>query len=277
MSTLDANEIVHIKIDAIWADPAFNCRGHVSPMDVIDLSKDIEKHGLQQPITVMPAKGNDKYDWQVVSGHRRYTSFKVLKRETIPCVVTTHLTESQALVLNLGENLHRKDLNIMQEAKAIERLKLTGFTVIEVSKQLNKSTTWVHIRYMLLELPEEIREAAAAGYVNQKQIKQIHDQPTRERQIEVTKKIKKAKVNGEKAPSIVKTKRDMFKRKPREIDGITFMQTHVREAIGNNFGTRCMAWAMGEISDLELYRDVQKIADEAGISYDIPYDTKEKV
>jgi ParB family chromosome partitioning protein len=273
----DVDTIVHLPVKAIWADPDFNCRGHIAPIDVVDLSKEIEAHGLKQPITVQPIKnGKPGIEYKVVIGHRRHKAFEVLGRETIPCSISTNLSETDAMVLNLNENLHRKDLNIMQEAKALERLKLTGFSVVDVSRQLNKSTTWVNIRYMLLELPDAIREAAAAGYINQVQIRDIHSLGDYKKQIEAAKKIKAAKARGERAPRVTKRKRDMFKKKARDIDDIFFMQDHIREAIGNNFGTRCLAWAAGEISDLELYRDIQGIAAKVDIKYVIPYEDEER-
>jgi ParB family chromosome partitioning protein len=270
----DVRDIVDLPLEEVWADASFNCRGHVAPIDVIDLSKDIEKHGLQQPISVKSVTDvppGKKYKYKVITGHRRYTAFRVLKRDTIPCVINNGLSESQALVLNLGENIHRQDLTITQEANALKRLKQVGFTVANIAESLNKSSTWVKIRYMLLELPDAIREAAAAGYINQKQIQEIHRLGDFKKQIEAAKKIKSAKIRGEKSPTILKTKRDMFKRSPRDVDGIFFMQSHIREAVGNSFGTRCLAWAAGEISDLEIYRDIEAQSIELGVNYNIPY------
>ena len=275
MSQQDVTNIVHLLVKDIWADPDFNCRGHIAPIDVVSLSKDIEAHGLQQPISVKPITNNTKvkpgYTYKIITGHRRHKAFEILKRETIPCVVNKTIKEVDALILNLTENLHRKDLNVIQEANALERLKLAGFSVGQVAAQLSKSATWVHIRYMLLELPDVIKEAAAAGYINQAQIKEIHTLGDYTKQIEATKSIKQAKARGERAPKITKKKRDMFKRKPREVDDIFFMQAHIQDAIGNNFGTRCLAWAAGEINDLELYREIQVIADKVGIEYKLPY------
>lgn len=274
---MDAKEIKNLELIKLFADPTFNCRGDaVAPIDVIDLARDIESHGLQQPIVVQPYNEYkpDQYSYRVVSGHRRYTAFKVLKRETIPCIINTELTESQALILNLGENLHRKDLNILQEAKALERLKLSGMSTSEVAEELGKSATWVSVRYMLLELADPIRNAAAAGMINQQQIRQLHKLPDTKAQLEAAKKIKDAKSRGEKVPKInakAGIKRNILKPKQRDRDDIFWMQDHVQEVVGNNFGTRCLAWAAGEISDFELFQDVQEVAARKNVPYQIPY------
>ena len=268
-------QITQIHMDEIFSDPTFNCRGEaIAPIDVVDLVRDIERHGLQQPIVIQPYS-NGKYKYRIVSGHRRYTSFKVLKRDYIPCIINPDLTEAQALLLNLGENIHRKNLNILQEAMSLERLKMAGMSVNEVAQELGKSHTWVNVRFMLLELPEPIRKTAAAGLINQQQIRQLHKIPDIKKQIEAAKEIKEAKARGDKKMPRInaksKSKRNILKPKLRERDDIFWMQDHIQEAIGNNFGTRCLAWAAGEISDFELFQEVQEIAVSADVNYSIPY------
>jgi ParB family chromosome partitioning protein len=273
MNPQDVKEIKGLQVSEIFADNNFNCRGFIAPIDVIELAKDIDAHGLQQPISVQLFSDDDpSKKYRIITGHRRHMAFKVLKREIIPCVINNNLSEAEALILNLGENLHRKDLNIMQEARALERLKMTGFTALEVSKHIGKSNTWVRIRYQLLELPDPIKEAAAAGYIKQTQIKEIHALGDYKAQIAAAIKIKSAKARGEKVPRIMGKKRDMFKKKPRDVDDIFHMQSHIQEHIGNNFGTRCLAWAAGEINDLELYRDIEEIAVKSDLPYHIPYE-----
>ena len=132
------------------------------------------------------------------------------------------------------------------------------------------------MRYRLLELPEVIQEAAAAGFITQAQISDLHAIGDYKKQVEAAKKIKSAKARGEKVPKILKPKRDMFKRKAREPDDIEWMKKHIREAIGNNFGTLCLAWADGNLSDLELFREVEKVAIKADIPYEIPYSLAKK-
>ena len=269
---MHANEINLIPVNKIFSDPTFNCRGHIAPIDVIDLAKDIEKHGLQQPIVVQSLDNGSSYSHKLISGHRRHRAFQVLKIEEIPCIINDEISEADALILNLGENLHRRDLNILQEARALERLKLAGLSTTDVAAQLSKSSTWVLVRYKLLELPDVIQEAAAAGFITQAQISDLHTLGDMRKQIEAAKKIKSAKARGEKVPKVLKPKRDMFKRRARDPDEIEWMMSHIREGVGNNFGTRCLAWAAGNISDLELFRDIEELAIQEGVNYNIPYD-----
>jgi ParB family chromosome partitioning protein len=269
-------QIIELPLNEIFSDPTFNCRGDaIAPIDVVDLVRDIEAHGLQQPIVVQPFTEYRDYIYRIICGHRRFAAFKILSRVYIPCIINKELTEAEALILNLGENLHRKDLNILQEARTLERLKMAGMGISEVAEQLGKSTTWVNVRYQLLELPEQIKNAAASGFINQAQIRQIHKLPDIQKQMEAAKKIKDAKARGDKKMPRINaksaSKRNILKPKIRDRDDIFWMQDHMQESVGNNIGTRCLAWAAGEISDFELFQDIQEEAAKTERSYAIPY------
>ena len=270
-TTVEAStNIETLQVSDVWADADFNSRGAVAPLDVIELAKDIKRYGLQQPIVVKPIIGNDKYKYKIISGHRRYKAFEVNSYTEIPAFVKYGISDTDALVMNLSENLHRKDLNIAQEAKAVERLKMQGFSVYDVAELIGKSSTWVYIRFEFLELPHEIQEAAAAGYIPLTQIRHIYKIKGKDKQLEAARTIKLAKMRGEKTPKIHKPKKDMFKKKKRDETEIIQMIEHISNHIGMNFGTRCLAWSGGNLSDLELFRDIKDIAEKAEIPYVIP-------
>jgi len=264
-------EIKDIKITDIYSDTKFNCRGEITPLDVANLARDIEQHGLLQPIVIQPYK-HENFKWRIIMGHRRFMAHKVLERETIPCSINSEATEQQALVLNLIENISRQELNILQEAGALAKLKNSGMGVIEVSEQLGKSTTWVDIRFKLLALPKEIQDAAAEGYIKQVHIRSLYNMSSVAEMLDAARKIKKAVASGQKPPTITSKnpKRNILKAKVRDTTDIFWMQEHIQDSVGNNFGTRCLAWAAGEISDFEIFKDIKKLAEEKSIPYSIP-------
>lgn len=265
-------QVHDIPIKDIFSDIDFNCRGSVAPIDVVELAKDIDRHGLLEPIITIPYNGSrSQFKFQVVAGHRRLMAFKVLKLESIPALIRDDIDKKDALLINLTENLQRKDLNILQEAKALERLKREGFTIDEVAPALGKSQSWVRTRYELLELPIEIQALAAVGLITHQQVRELYRLKDMQKQIEMARKIKKAKVNGEKVPRLYKPpKRNIFLAKFRQKEAIEEMMHHIQKVIGNNFGTRCLAWAAGNINDLDLFRDIKGLAEDAGVEYEIP-------
>jgi len=274
--TLNEYTVVEIPLDQIWSDDEFNCRGMIAPIDVIDLVKDIDKNGLQFPIAVQPAndvksEGIATNNFRIVAGHRRYHSFKILKRETIPAMVKVGLTEVQARLLNLGENLKRKALNILQEALAIKRLRDLGLNRRQVGEELGVSTSWVQVRFNLLDLPPVIQEEAAAGMLNQYQIKEIWSLGSKDEQCEAVKMIKNARLRGEKGISVGKTPaQDPFKKRRQPKNVVQDMMDHMSKTIGPGLHTRALAWANGEINSAELYFDMKRTATELGKEYTVP-------
>lgn len=290
-NSIDTNDnmtIQEIPLEDIFEDEELNCRGSIAPFDVIELKNSIERNGLLQPITVQPYKkekedhqynsdgqSNDGekqyYKYRIVVGYRRFNAFKVLGKETIPCIIKNNLNEIQTRILNLQENLERQNLNVLQEAQAIKKFKDAGYTLNEVAKMVNMSTGWCQIRYALLDLEPEIQTAAAAGYITQTQIKDLYSMRTKEERYSAVKQIKDSKLRGEKKSiQIKKPRKNPTAKKLRNKQEIFDMQEHIIDTIGGNFGTRCLAWASGEISDMDLYRDLRDMCKVKGIPYSLP-------
>lgn len=267
-------EVQEIALIDILNDNDFNCRGTIMALDVVDLAKDIDKNGLQFPIAVQPIEDTNKtgdYKYRIVAGHRRFVAFRVLKRETIPVMIKSGLSELQARLVNLGENLKRADLNILQEARAVARLREYGMTQEAISTELGTSRTWVQIRLHLLNLPEDIQAEAAAGMLNQYQIRQLCSLDNKEEQYAAVRRIKTARLGGERNIDVgKKAKQDPFKKKRQSKTAIQEMMTHMGEAVGFGLHTRVLAWANGEINSAELFYDIKRYANENGIDYHVP-------
>src|SRR6185436_17782459 len=126
-------EIVQIPIKEIFSDSEFNCRGHIIPFDVMELANSIRANGLQQPVVVEPYN-QGVYKYRIVMGHRRTMACHMVPLETVPCIVKKDLSRIQALTMNLVENLDRKDLTVMQEARAISKFVTLNMTIREIAK-----------------------------------------------------------------------------------------------------------------------------------------------
>lgn len=278
-------DVKHIPTELIWSDDEFNCRGQIAPIEVHDLCKDIEKNGLHLPITVQPLDDvNHKEDappgtkYRIVAGHRRYKAWKVLKAtaesedsdkySSIPCMIKEGLSDIAARVLNLGENLKRKDLNILQEAKAIQRLHEAGVPRDHVAMELGVSSGWVQTRYNLLSLPEEVQQEAAAGLLTQYQIKQLYSlRDDKEKLYDAVKQIKNAKARKEKGTFVGKRQKQKISvkkaRKPPEI--ARMIELIGKSPIGYGLETRSLAWAAGNISTEELFTDLRRFCEECNL------------
>ena len=266
---MEQYQVILIPLKEVFSDDNFNCRGQISPIDVADLAEDIQHNGLQFPITVQPAEDVEvaiTTPYRIVAGHRRFKAFQVLARSDaskfgmVPAMVKRGLSEIDARVLNLGENIKRKDLNILQEAKALEKLKEAGVPRDKVAKLIGKSSGWVQNRYALLTLPEEIQQEVSLGTINQAQIKQLyslrHDQT---QQFSAVKRIKEAKARGEKIAHVGKRQTQKTDVKKARTRNECFDMTDiVAKACGYGIATRCLAWASGEIATDELFESIRE-------------------
>jgi ParB family chromosome partitioning protein len=133
----------------------FNPRKHFDNDKIAALAADIEANGLINGITVRP-KG--KYKYELVAGERRLRAFRLLGRKTIPAKVRD-LTDEQVLNIMLSENLHRVDLNAIEEANHLKRvLGIGNITQAALAERIGKSHNWVSERLRLADAPAVIQD-----------------------------------------------------------------------------------------------------------------------
>ena len=264
----------YLKINEIHVDEKFNCRGQISPIDVVDLAKDIIRNGLLQPVVVAEYLPEDviKYNhkYKLIMGFRRYKAHIVNQSKEIKCEIRPSMSDREARILNLSENIKRKDLNIVQEALAIKSLKNLGATQEMVSDELGMSKGWVQVRFMLLDLPEEIQQDASAGFLTQYNIRELYSLKTTEEMFEAVKKIKTHKLSGSKKSFRPKRKLKATTKKHRTRAEIFQLMDHIQAHMGNSIITRALAWCSGEINDYDFHIDLKKYSQEVGRPYEVP-------
>lgn len=167
----DPDRIYDLPMKEIYADLTFNCRGHIDPASCAELAKDIKNKGLVQPVMVQPYDKVPGKKFRIVMGHRRHMAHQINHAETIRAIVKEGLSDLDARVLNICENIQRQDLNILQEAMSIDSLRRGGWNELQTADKIGMSRGWVQVRFMLLDLPIEIQHEAAAGLIPQSAIR----------------------------------------------------------------------------------------------------------
>lgn len=257
------SETKMISLDQILADEEFNCRGKIQAIDVTDLARDIQENGLHQPVLVCPndVEGSER-PWKLLAGFRRYMAHRVLGLEQIHCMVKANKVDPiTARIINLSENLNRKELNIVQEAKAIAALKNLGCSRDEVARRLNKKSGWVQTRFQVLELPEEIQDEIAAGVFVTSQIKNLYSimkQDGVDKVYAAAKVFKKARESGGRTITIPTDRQKKAKKCHKKPGEINFLMEHMLDTIGPGAHTYVLAWVLGNISYEELYELLDK-------------------
>lgn len=127
-----------------------------------ELSKSIEKNGVIQPVLVRPSAGGA---YQIVAGERRWRAARMAGLAEIP-VVIREMSDEDAAVFALIENLQREDLNPVEEAEGIRSLiEEFGMTQEEAADRVGKSRTAVTNTLRLLKLPQNILSMVSNGSI----------------------------------------------------------------------------------------------------------------
>lgn len=120
-----------------------------------ELVKSIKEKGILQPILVRE-RGVGLYE--CVAGERRLRAAKKAGLKEIPVIVKT-LSDEEALIIALIENLQRKNLNPLEEALGYKNLiEKFGYTQEEVAEKVGKDRATVANLLRLLKLPSLIQE-----------------------------------------------------------------------------------------------------------------------
>ena len=136
--------------------------------DITELAASIKEVGLLQPIVVRRVDDEEgrAESYELVMGERRLRAAKEAGLKTIPAVV--RYTEDQDLLRDaLLENLHRVQLNPLEEAAAYQQL-LDDFscTHAELSKRIARSRSQISNTLRLMKLPPLVQRRLAAGVLS---------------------------------------------------------------------------------------------------------------
>jgi ParB/RepB/Spo0J family partition protein len=257
MDRYDENKVYDLPMGEVFADESFNSRGKIEPLKVMELAREINENGLLQPITVQVYDRMPGKKFRIVAGYRRYAAHQLNQATTIRSLVKNEISDLDARLMNLSENTQRENLNILQEANAIQHFVLAGWTEQQIATRLGKSRGWVQVRGMLLQLPNEIQAEAEVGLVSQEAIRELYSMSWMgyQAQIDHLKKIKDAKILGKKRKPKPMDVYRSNERKPRTQEEIGDMQDEIIDCIGKNVDplTKALAWAGGFIDDKEFH------------------------
>ena len=133
----------------------FQPRSHFDEESLVALTASIREIGVLQPVLVRPVD-NDQFE--LIAGERRWRAAKRAGLQSIPALVKT-VDDTSSLEQALVENLHREDLNPLEEAAAyqqlIEDFKLTHD---QVAQRVGRSRSAVTNTLRLFQLPPAIQK-----------------------------------------------------------------------------------------------------------------------
>ena len=152
----------------------FQPRSNFDNEKLQELTESIKKQGVLSPILVRELGLNE---YEVIAGERRLRSSKMAGLETIPCLVDQK-KDQDALVSALIENLQREDLNPVEEARGLDRLKREfGLTQDEVASSTGKARSTIANSLRILSLPTSVLDLLSEGKIEKGHAKLLASMP----------------------------------------------------------------------------------------------------
>ena len=149
----ECQEIQQIEVSRISPNPN-QPRKVFNEDSIIKLADSISQYGIIQPLTVRKMGEN----YELVAGERRLRASRELGYTHVPCVIID-INESKSAEISIIENLIREDLNMFEQAEAIESLIDTyGLTQEQIAIKLSNSQSFVANKLRLLRYSSEERE-----------------------------------------------------------------------------------------------------------------------
>ena len=151
-----------LPLDSISPNP-LQPRSHFDEQALAELVHSIREVGLLQPVVVRPL-GDDRYE--LVMGERRWRATREVGLATIPAIVR-ETGDDDMLRDALLENLHRSQLNPLEEAAAYAQLLADfGTTHEELAQRIGRSRPQITNTIRLLQLPAAVQRRVAAGVLS---------------------------------------------------------------------------------------------------------------
>ncbi|MCK4575080.1 ParB/RepB/Spo0J family partition protein [candidate division WOR-3 bacterium] len=256
-------DIFSLELSSIRPNP-FQPREDYSDAEIASLIDSVKSKGIIQPVIV---RKSGKL-FELVCGERRYRAAKKAGLRKIP-VVIKELTDREVLEIALIENLQRKDLNPIEEARAYKRLiNEFGLTQSEVSKVIVKERSTVTNRLRLLKLPNPIQSMVMRNEISEGHARTLLSLKDETQMLSIAKAIIRKNLSVRDVEKLIHKKVKTIK-KSKEKDIFT---NEIERILREKFGTRCIIQKRGKSGKLviEFYskEDLEKILDILSIKID---------
>ena len=156
-------EVVMVKLSDIIPN-RFQPRLTFDEEALNELASSIKEHGIIQPLILRDL--GSKYE--IIAGERRYKASTIAGLTEVPAIVGT-MDDQTSAELALIENIQRKDLSAIEEAKSYKKiLDMGNFTQEELAKRMGKSQSTIANKMRLLSLTNEVQVALMNNLISER-------------------------------------------------------------------------------------------------------------
>ena len=220
MNQENKDEVVYLYLDDIIPN-RFQPREVFDERALKELAVSIKEHGVIQPIIVRNVNGK----YEIIAGERRYKASALAGLTKIPAIIR-ELDDKESSKVALLENLQRKNLNAIEEARTYQKiLELDQMTQEELAKTMGKSQSAVANKIRLLSLPDEIQDAVLKEKISERHARALLNIPDNKKQKEMLKKVISERLTVRKLEELIKQMYPAAEKKG--IDDIVSMNNNI--------------------------------------------------
>ncbi len=161
-------EIIQVALDDIIPN-RFQPRLSFDEQGLNELASSIKEHGIIQPLVLR--KIGDKYE--IIAGERRYKASYIAGLTEVPAVII-NLNDNESAEVAIVENIQRKDLSPIEEAKSYKKLLDRGYlTQDQLATRMGKTQATVSNKLRLLNLDEDVQNALLNNKISERHARSI--------------------------------------------------------------------------------------------------------
>ncbi len=150
-----------------------------------ELASSIKEHGIIQPLVLR--KKNEKYE--IVAGERRYRAAKIAGLTEVPAIITEMSDEKSAEVA-IVENIQRRDLTAIEEAKSYKTLlDNNNMSQEQLARKMGVSQSAISNKLRLLSLADEVQNAILESKISERHARSLLKVENKEEQIKLLNRI----------------------------------------------------------------------------------------
>lgn len=209
-------DIISININKINPNPD-QPRKNFDQESLEELTESIRLQGVLQPILVRKTEDGN---YQIIAGERRWKASQMAGLSTIPALVREY-TDQEVLAIALIENLQREDLNPMEQARALFRLKNEmDINQDQLAERIGKSRSHLANILRLTALPEDLQLSLEKNQISSGHARALLGLKDKSRLKEATEQIINRQLSVRAAENLVKqmNQPEESKKKPAKTD-----------------------------------------------------------
>ncbi len=183
-------EIIEVSLDDIIPN-RFQPRLSFDEDALNELAKSIRQHGIIQPLVLR--KVGNKYE--IIAGERRYKASYIAGLTKVPAVVID-LNDNESAEVAIVENIQRKNLSPIEEAKSYKKLLDRGYlTQDELASRMGKTQGSISNKLRLLNLSQDVQDALLNNQISERHARSLLKVENEDEQLEILNKIITQRLN----------------------------------------------------------------------------------